>query len=76
MRGTCREDVAAHHDVASTPDSTFSIWSMGCPPRHLQRERHERFVGERHRKVRLASLLALAEGDQADAWEPVGTGSF
>lgn len=33
-------------------------------------------AGERNRKVALASLLALAEGDKADAWETVGTGSF
>ena len=33
-------------------------------------------AGERKRKVALASLLALAEGDKADAWETVGTGSF
>ena len=33
-------------------------------------------AGERDRKVALASLLALAEGDKADAWETVGTGSF
>jgi hypothetical protein len=33
-------------------------------------------AGERNRQVALASLLALAEGDKADAWETVGTGSF
>jgi hypothetical protein len=33
-------------------------------------------TGERNRKVALASLLALAERDKADAWETVGTGSF
>ena len=33
-------------------------------------------TGERSRKVALASLLALAEGDKADAWETVGTGPF
>jgi hypothetical protein len=33
-------------------------------------------AGERNRKVAVASLLALAEGDKADAWETEGTGSF
>ena len=33
-------------------------------------------AGERHRQVALASLLALAGRDKADAWETVGTGSF
>ena len=33
-------------------------------------------TGERNRKAALASLLALAEGDKADAWETAGTGSF
>jgi len=33
-------------------------------------------TGERNRKAALASLLVLAEGDKADAWETAGTGSF
>jgi hypothetical protein len=33
-------------------------------------------AGERNRKIALATLLSLAEGDKADAWETVGTGSF
>lgn len=32
--------------------------------------------GERNRKIALAAVLSLAEGDKADAWEPAGTGSF
>lgn len=33
-------------------------------------------AGERDRKSALARLLALAEGDRADAWETFGTGSY
>lgn len=33
-------------------------------------------AGERNRKSALMTLLALAEGDQVDAWEPAGNGSF
>jgi hypothetical protein len=32
--------------------------------------------GERSRKVALAALLALADGDKTDAWETVGMGFF
>lgn len=33
-------------------------------------------AGERNRKTALATLLSLAEGDKADAWETAGPGSF
>jgi len=33
-------------------------------------------AGERSKRIALAALLSLAEGDKADAWEPAGTGSF
>jgi hypothetical protein len=33
-------------------------------------------AGERNKKIALATLLSLAEGDKTDAWETVGTGSF
>ncbi|HEY5616729.1 MAG TPA: hypothetical protein VIK60_02230 [Vicinamibacterales bacterium] len=33
-------------------------------------------AGERNRKIALASLLSLAEGDKADAWEPFGNNSY
>lgn len=33
-------------------------------------------AGERDRKMALATLLSLAEGDKADAWETAGPGSF
>ena len=33
-------------------------------------------VGDRNRKTALASLLSLAEADQADAWENDGASSF
>jgi hypothetical protein len=33
-------------------------------------------AGERKKAVALASILSLAEADQTDAWETVGTGVF
>lgn len=33
-------------------------------------------AGARERKIALATLLSLAEGDRADAWEAAGTGAF
>jgi hypothetical protein len=33
-------------------------------------------VADRNRKTALATLLSLAEADQADAWENEGAGSF
>ncbi len=33
-------------------------------------------TGEPSRKIALAAVLSLAEGDKADAWETAGTGSF
>ncbi len=33
-------------------------------------------AGERNRKSALATLLSLAEGDKADAWETAGPDSF
>jgi hypothetical protein len=33
-------------------------------------------AGERIKKIALASLLSLAEKDNTDAWEPVGTSAY
>ena len=33
-------------------------------------------AGERNKKIALASLVSLAEGDKVDAWEPVGIDSY
>jgi len=33
-------------------------------------------AGEGNKKTALATLLSLAEGAQADAWETAGTGAF
>lgn len=33
-------------------------------------------AGERNKTRALATVFLLAEGDKADAWETVGTGSF